>query len=150
MLLKFVGWGLAGVASYEDVRTAARGLETVIQEAKALAYEKGVVHSLLFFPDAGVYRLFRDDDGDDNQTEPTDGNCRRDANEPWLRSGELSSRVFMSLENSLPKNSDNATCLAFRSDGRLANGQGGKVTFTGKSEAQASVSINAMGWVHVD
>ncbi|ROR01939.1 GspH/FimT family pseudopilin [Desulfosoma caldarium] len=150
LLLKFVGWGLAGVTSYEDVRTSARRLETVIQEAKALAYEKGAVHSVIFSPDGRGYRLFRDDDGDDNQTEPSDGNCLEEPNEPRLRTVELSSRVSLSLGSSLPKNSNNDTCLAFRSDGRLANGEGGEVTFIGTSGAQARVSINAMGWVHVE
>lgn len=150
ILLKFVGWGLAGVTSYEDVRTAARGLETLIQEAKTLAYEKGAVHSVIFMPDGRGYRLFRDDNGNDNHTEASDGNCRRESDEPWLRSVELSSRVSMSLADALPKNDDNQTCLAFGTDGRLVKAQGGTVTFTGKSEAQASVSINAMGWVHVD
>lgn len=150
LLLKFVGWGLAGVTSYEDVRTAARGLETVIQEAKTLAYEKGAVHSLIFLSDGRGYRLFRDDNANDNHTESSDGNCRRESDEPLLRSVELSSRISMSLPSSLPKNDDNQTCLAFGSDGRLMNGQGGTVTFTGKSEAQAWVSINSMGWVHVD
>lgn len=149
ILLKFVGWGLAGVTGYEDVRTAARRLETVIQEAKTTAYEKGAVYSLIF--ESNGYRLFRDDDGDDNKTEPTDGNCRRDnGNEPWMRSVELSSRVSMALDENLPKNEDDAICLSFRSDGRLANGQGGTVTFEGPSGSQTTVTINAMGWVHVE
>ncbi len=150
ILLKFVGWGLAGVTGYEDVRTAARRLETVIQEAKTLAYEKGAVYSLIFESDG--YKLFRDDDGDDNKTEPTDGNCRRDnGDEPWMRSVELSSRVSMIPGDTLPKNSDNSICLSFRSDGRLAKGeQGGTVEFKGPSGSQATVTINAMGWVHVD
>ncbi|MGQ9751002.1 pilus assembly FimT family protein [Desulfosoma sp.] len=152
LLLKFVGWGLAGVTSYEDVRMAARGLETAVQEAKTLAYEKGAVHSLIFLSTGRGYRLFRDDNANDNHTESSDGNCRRESDEPWLRSVELSSRISMSFSSSLPKNDDNQTCLAFGSDGRLMKGQGGTVTFkaTGKYEAQASVSINSMGWVHVD
>ncbi len=148
LLLKFVGWGLAGVTAYEDVRTAARRLETVIQEAKALAYEKGAMYSLVF--ESNGYKLFRDDDGDDNKTETNEGNCARDDGEPWIRSVELSSRVSMIFENNLPKNSDGKVCLAFRGDGRLANGLGGKVQFKGPSESQATVTINAMGWVHVD
>lgn len=149
LLLKFVGWGMAGVTGYEDVRTAARRLETVMQEAKTLAYEKGAVHSLIF--ESSGYKLFRDDDGDDNKTEPTDGNCRRDnGDEPWIRSVGLSSRVSMILEENLPKNEDNAVCVSFRSDGRLAKGQGGTVRFDGPSGSQATVTINAMGWVHVD
>ncbi|MEJ5347414.1 MAG: GspH/FimT family pseudopilin [Desulfosoma sp.] len=149
LLLKFVGWGLAGVTEYEDVRMAARRLETVIQEAKTLAYEKGAVYSLVF--ESKGYKLFRDDDGDDNKTEPDDGNCRRDNdNEPWIRSAELSSRVSMILESSLPKNSEGKVCLAFRSDGRLVKGSGGKVQFIGTSGSQATATINAMGWVHVD
>lgn len=155
LILKFVGWGLAGVTGYEDVRTAARRLETVIQEAKTLAHEKGAVYSLVFVPDSGGngfrgYRVFRDDDGDDNRTEPTDGNCLRDDNEPWTGSVDLPSRVSLSLENTLPKNANNETCLAFASDGRLANGQGGKLHFVGASGSQVTVTVNAMGWVHVD
>lgn len=154
ILLKLVGWGLAGVTAYEDVRTAARRLEAVIQEAKTLAYEKGVVHTIVFGPEGSAYKLFRDDNGNDNRTEATDGNGKRDDGEPWLRSEVLSSRVSID-NNTLAKNGDNATYISVRSDGRLGApgggfGSGGKVTFKSHDDNAVTVTINAMGWVRVD
>uniref|UniRef100_A0A832EJD6 Type II secretion system protein H n=1 Tax=Desulfacinum infernum TaxID=35837 RepID=A0A832EJD6_9BACT len=155
ILLKLVGWGLAGVTAYEDVRTAARRLEAVIQEAKTLAYEKGVVHTIVFDPGGSAYKLFRDDNGNDNRTEPTDGNGKRDDGEPWLRSDVLSSRVSMTVNDTLPKNGNGAPYISVRSDGRLGApgggfGSGGKVTFKSNDDNTATVTINALGWVGVD
>lgn len=149
ILLKLVGWGLAGMTAYEDLRMAARGLETVFQEAKALAYEKGVVHSVIFLDGGREYRLFRDDNGNDNRTEPTDGDCRRDAGEPWIHNEVLSSRVAID-NNTLPKNADNNTCISFRADGRVANGSEGRVVFKGSNGETVTVSVNALGWVNVE
>ena len=154
ILLKLVGWGLAGVTAYEDVRTAARRLEAVIQEAKALAYEKGVVHTIVFDPGGSAYKLFRDDNGNDNRTESTDGNGKRDDGEPWLRTELLSSRVSID-NNTLPKNADDAPYISLRSDGRLGAsgggfGSGGKVTLKSGDDNTVTVTINALGWVRVD
>ncbi len=148
ILLKLVGWGLAGVTTHEDVRMAARTLESVFQEAKALSYEKGVAYSVTFSANSREYRLFRDDNGNDNRTEPTDGNCKRDTNEPWVRNEVLSSRITI-VENTL-RTPDNETCVAFRPDGRLLTGQGGRVTFQGSNGVTSKVLVNSMGWVNVE
>jgi len=137
ILLKLIGWGLGGATAEEDVRTAARRLETVIQEGKALAYEKGVTHSLIFNPNKREYKLFRDDNGDG----------QRDPGEPWIRVESLSSRVTIS-SNTFPVNGAGWRVLSIGNDGR-PNGTLGTVTFQSSGNVSATVSVNILGRVYV-
>ena len=64
IVLSLGSWGMGRAINEQALRASARQLESVMKEAKLLAYEKGTTHSIVFNPNGTEYKMFRDENGD--------------------------------------------------------------------------------------
>lgn len=138
ILLALSAWGLSGPIGEERLRSAARLLVSHVEEAKMLAREKGIDHTVVFNPNNREYRVFRDSNEDGNL----------DGGETVVRTVQLPEEVTFS-ENTLPVNASGWRCLRFGSRGRPRGGLG-NITVRSKSDSEMTVTVNILGRLKVE
>ncbi len=141
VVLSIAAWGMGAAMGEQSLRGAARRLESLMKEAKLLAYEKGITHSIIFSPDGSRYVVFRDDDG----------NGELDAGESVLHRVVLDRGVTIA-NNTLPNNASGWRVVRFDSRGRAAIGGAAekKVVFASSSGSKTtSLRINMVARVRV-
>jgi prepilin-type N-terminal cleavage/methylation domain-containing protein len=130
IFLALSAWGLGGPIGEERLRSTARLLVSHLEEAKMLAREKGIDHTVVFNPNNREYQVFRDSNEDGNL----------DDGETVVRTVQLPEDVTIS---------SNKPFLRFNSRGRAEVTLATITVKSTKSVSEIKVTVNILGRVEL-